>query len=138
VVQKALLKPEDSLEPAFNDTLRHPASCAEPKAVSDYLDAKGIDENSSPQEIKDALNEMHLEAHQEDNNKARAPCKNCSQFLARLMAEHGAPDPKNIAPGATSANGKKQVNFTPPGKTGPGIFQSYDEAMAAYQAKNST
>ncbi|MCA9648107.1 MAG: hypothetical protein KC492_45755, partial [Myxococcales bacterium] len=132
VVQGALLDHSASLEGARSGR-RHPATCAEVRAVSEYLDSRGIDENSSHEEVRAALNDMHVGANQYDNDRARAPCRNCSQFYANLMAQYGAPNPDNIAPGYRSARGNGvQTNFTPP-PAGTG-WSSYEAAMAHYNS----
>ncbi|MGK4000190.1 RHS repeat-associated core domain-containing protein [Sorangium sp. So ce1024] len=134
-VQRALLQPANSLERAPRG-LRHPASCAEPRAVSDYLRARGVPDDADPDTIRAALEEMQIGARQADNDRARAPCRNCSQFLANLMALYGAPHPSQIDSGYLSAQGNgQQTNFTPPPEGSVGMWQSYEQARAAYQAR---
>jgi RHS repeat-associated protein len=128
IVDAALARP--SLENAYGNTMRNPQTCAEPKLLSQYLDqyAAGPPPRplDNPAAVKDALNGFTSQAV-DDNGVKRAPCRNCSQMFANLMAQHGAPDPKNI--GAGMKKGQKNgdpVNFTPPGaKAPPGTPTAY-------------
>jgi RHS repeat-associated protein len=117
----------------FSSDPRSPRACAEPRAVSDYLHAyeqqHGVALDPNTEEgrghIHNALSEMHVGANQADNGHPRAPCRNCSQFFANLMEQHGAPSPGNIAAGHRSASaGGGTTNFTPPRPGRPG-HQAY-------------
>lgn len=60
---------------------------------------------------------MHLEAHEEgDPTISRAPCQNCSQFLANLSARFGAPRSSQVTAGRPHHSGGTPTNFTPPSK----------------------
>jgi RHS repeat-associated protein len=122
-VQQCLLPPGASQEAGQNGN-RSPATCAEPQAVSDYLD-RTVGRAATHAQVSAALSRMQIEAHQTNNDRPRAPCANCSQFFARLQTEYGAPAPSQIAPGYRTAgrtlpNGQPAadhvdpVNFTPP------------------------
>ena len=115
----------------FSSDPRSPAACAEPRAVSDYLReyerSNGVALDDTPRgraHTRRALSQMRVGASQDDNGRARAPCRNCSQFFANLMEQHGAPSPANIAPGFLSANGSndpdRMTNFSPPREGRPG------------------
>jgi hypothetical protein len=108
------------------------ANCAEPRAVSDYLD-RTVGRDASPAQVREALKNMKLGSRNETGGEARAPCMNCSQFLGNLMATYGAPSPSNIGKGTTT-RGDGPTNFTPPPEGAPG-FQSYSEALAAYPGR---
>ena len=117
-VQAALLPPGQSMESARNG-MRHPAACAEPRAVSDFLKANKVPPDASPEEVGRVLSQMQIGANQADNGRARAPCRNCSQFLANLNAMFGAPSPEQVTPGFGGARGNgEQTNFTPPNQPG--------------------
>jgi len=114
-----------------------PPSCAEPQAISDYLDQRGIDENSSHEEVQSALRDMRVSAQHGPGSttnpgRARAPCANCSQLIANLAATYGEPQPSNIAPGCTGPTGNTgEARFTPPPAGRPG-HQSHQAALNAY------
>ncbi len=116
-----------------------PGNCAEPRALSDHLKAHqerigrelDPDNDDDKKEIRKALSTFGGQAY--DDNGSRAPCANCSQTYANLMATYGEPKPKNIAKGALDANNRDIItNFNPPKKNLSGSFSSYEEAMDYY------
>ncbi|MFO0589411.1 MAG: RHS repeat-associated core domain-containing protein [Polyangiaceae bacterium] len=138
VVQQALANP--SLANSWGQP-RSPAACAEPRHLSDYLynHQPPVDPNN-PASVQAALQNYKVQASQANNGKPRAPCPNCSQMFANLMAKYGAPDPNNIGAGGTAANSlpANYVNFTPPpagaAGQGPGgqAFTSYNQALQQF------
>lgn len=129
-VVKPFVDPDERLEPSRTGKGRHPAACAEPRAVSDYLykyeDKHGkFDETpEGKQRLQDALSQMKIDTVQADNDRPRAPCANCSQMFAKMMAAHGLPKPSQIVEGHKSAQGnapKTNMKF----KEGKGKHQSY-------------
>lgn len=138
VVQNALANP--SLANSWGQP-RSPAACAEPRHLSDYLynHQPPVDPNN-PASVQAALQNYKVQASQANNGKPRAPCPNCSQMFANLMAKYGAPDPNNIGAGGTAANSlpANYTNFTPPpagaAGQGPGgqAFTSYNQALQQF------
>ncbi|MFO0617897.1 MAG: RHS repeat-associated core domain-containing protein [Polyangiaceae bacterium] len=119
-VVKPFVNPNERLEKARNGD-RHPAACAEPRAISDYLykyEAKHGPFDDTPEgkaRLQNALSEMKIDTMQADNDRPRAPCRNCSQMFAKMQKAHGLPKPSQISEGHKSANGNgKKTNFTPP------------------------
>ena len=106
---------------------RKPGTCAEPKAVSDFLKKSGVPNDADDATVAKALKGMKIEA--KDGADTRAPCKNCSQFLAKLKSTYGAPDSADIASGTTRKGGTTTRNFSPPNATtkptGGTYFQAY-------------
>lgn len=109
-VVKPFVDPNERLENSWGKP-RHPAACAEPRAVSNYLKAyekKYGPFDDSPEgkaRLQDALSQMQIDTMQDDNDRPRAPCANCSQMFAKMMAAHGLPKPTQISEGHKSAQG---------------------------------
>ncbi len=132
-VQDALLGPNRRLEGG-----RHAANCADPRAVSDYLKRRNA---YTREEITTALSEMEFQASvNKEGGKERAPCQNCSQMFANLMAEYGQPQPAQVGGGALagqSGNDPYATNFSPPPENRRGFWKSYDNALARFRRNNS-
>lgn len=87
---------------------RHPSTCAEPQALSNYIRAwekkhnngKSLnpDDPRDRNKIKKCLgNISKIEAKQGEKN--RAMCPNCSQLMSNLTAKWGAPKDRVVVPG---------------------------------------
>ncbi len=128
--------------------MRDPAACAEPRHLSDYLHnyEPEIDPND-PEQVRTALMNYKVQANQANNGKPRAPCANCSQMFANLIAQYGAPPEGNITPGGRAANSPESrfTRFSRPSPTkypkgAPGgdpnerAYTSYAQAQAEYDA----
>jgi RHS repeat-associated protein len=139
---RGALVPTKDLENRTGET------CAEPVAVSEYLrDWEKKNNNGKPlnpkkkqdrEKISAALRDMKVNSYDHEGGAPRSPCKNCSQFFANLMEQYGAPNPKDIASGATQSNPNADVNFDPPppgalNSQGKPYHSSYDSALALFK-----
>ncbi|MCA9645489.1 MAG: hypothetical protein KC492_32585, partial [Myxococcales bacterium] len=143
VVEASLARP--SLADSHGSP-RSPAACAEPRHLSDFLRSREpppIDPNDIDT-VQKHLKDYKVTARQKDNKNKRAPCPNCSQLFANLMAKYGAPDPKNIGEGRPFHNSRREnwTNFSPPpaGRRGRGPggwpYKSYDQALQTFRDRN--
>lgn len=138
---RGALVPNKDLENRTGET------CAEPVAVSEYLRDWETKNNNgktlNPKSKKDrekiaaALRDMKVNSYDHEGGAPRSPCKNCSQFFANLMEQYGAPNPSNIASGATQSDPSADVNFDPPpmgatNSAGKPYHPSYDAALALF------
>jgi len=120
-------------------TVTDPAGCAEPHYLSNHLNSytPPIVNDTDPR-LRGALNDFKSNAYDEErDNQKRAPCPNCTQLFANMMAKYGAPNPANLGSGATQHNAKNNQNFTlPRNKKYTGGPTPYDTALATFKANN--
>ncbi len=123
IVENALPKAgADGIYP--NGMTYEPGGCAEPKALSKYLDEHEKQHGKLDPTNKGQVNEClgsisRIEAHEKKAGKPRCPCSNCSQMMANLMDTYGAPDPGVIQPGAMTQEAGVGT-FEPPRSTWTG------------------
>lgn len=112
IVKQALPKQKNGTYPAGD---RHPGSCAEPQALSDYIrkwekkhnngNALNPDNARDRKKIRKCLQQIKkLEATQTKHGLEhnRAPCPNCTQLIANLQKRWGGPSSKAIQEGAVT------------------------------------
>ena len=110
-----------------------PTACGEPRALSDHITSweqqhrqnpdgtvRPLDPNnpSDHADIQRCLGSItsisSTQPRSDGTTGARAPCPNCSQLLANLHQQYGAPNPSVIQPGATTRDGTDSTNFSQP------------------------
>ncbi len=137
VIERAMLSEDSSL------AAHSPTGCSEPRALSDYLDRVDPNRELDPdnpehrKRISEALAGVEVDSHkttQSAGTVKRAPCPNCSQMMANLMASYGEPQPGNITEGyANQQRTGTRSNFSGSER---GRWGSYQEALDHFARNN--